>query len=240
MARDLGISSGRLSDVMSGKHGLSRASASRFSERLVFTDEQRAHFTDLVVRDHARSKRDREAARERLTARRRGPRYRRVAIDHFRFIAGWYHLAILELSKLDGFQSDEAWISRALGVPLSRVREALFTLERLGFLRRKKNEWTFETRDTFTSSEVPSQAVRQFHAQILDKAKDAIHEQSVDTRELTATLLALDRARIKEIKARIGAFWRAMDEEFGAGKQANEVYCLSVQCFKVTRGLDEK
>lgn len=238
-ARDLGIRTGRFSEILGGKQGLSRKSAKSISKKLGFSNFEEDQFVDLVIKQHGRSPLERSTAQVRLNARRKGFQYQVLELDRFKLIADWYHIAILELSKVDGFQNNAKWIANAIEVSESKIKEALFTLERLGFLIRAGDRWTFITRDTFTSGEIPSSAIRQFHTQILEKAKYALHEQAVDKREFTSTLIALDRRRIVEIKKRIEVFWKLMDEEFGRDKEKNDVFCLAVQCFSMMNRKDE-
>ena len=135
-ARDLGMQSGRLNEVLNGKQGLSRRWARVIATKLGFGFLEKAHFVDLVVQQHGRSANERNAADVRLMTRREGVSYRQLELDQFALIADWYHIAILELSKLDDFRNDAKWIADILRVSLSRINEALFTLERLGFLER--------------------------------------------------------------------------------------------------------
>jgi hypothetical protein len=47
-------------------------------------------------------------------------------------ISDWYHFAILDLTRLDDFQPEPAWVSRKLGLTVSEVKIAVERLLRLG------------------------------------------------------------------------------------------------------------
>lgn len=67
-ARDLKISRSLLSEVLKGKHGLSRSAAIKISNNLGFSEVEREKFCDLVDSEHARSSTERKLAAERLKA----------------------------------------------------------------------------------------------------------------------------------------------------------------------------
>ena len=65
-ARDLKLAPSRLCEILSGKQGLSRAGAERVAMALGLDPQATGFFCDLVDAHHARSRHDRELARERL------------------------------------------------------------------------------------------------------------------------------------------------------------------------------
>lgn len=65
-ARDLQLAPSRISEVLNRKQGLSAKAAQKIANRLRLAESDSAYFIDLVVSEHARSPRDREAAKIRL------------------------------------------------------------------------------------------------------------------------------------------------------------------------------
>lgn len=232
-ARDLGISSSRLSEVLSGRDGLSSEVARRIAVALGLSGEEMRHFCDLSEARHARSRIKREQAQARLCERSlRNPSYRLDA-DSFRLISDWYHFAILELTLTRGFQSDPAWIAEALGIPELLAREAVSRLLRTGLLTERDGRLVASDDFTDTSSEIPSEAIRRFHQQILEKAIDAIHLQSLEERELGAMVLAIRRDRIPEAKEWVRKVQKEFAARFGEDVERDEVYVLSTQLFSL-------
>src|SRR5690606_35734224 len=66
-ARDLKLAPSRLSEILSGKQGLSRAAAEKVAKALGYGPGETERFCDLVESVHARSRRNRESAKVRLT-----------------------------------------------------------------------------------------------------------------------------------------------------------------------------
>ena len=65
-ARDLGLAPSRLCEIFHYKQGLSRDAAGRIADRLGYDGDRKSYFLDLVTASHARNKKDRENAQNRL------------------------------------------------------------------------------------------------------------------------------------------------------------------------------
>ncbi|MFS6706514.1 DUF4423 domain-containing protein, partial [Staphylococcus aureus] len=92
-----------------------------------------------------------------------------------------YHFTILELFKIDPKLKPKK-IARRLLLQEIEVELAIGRLERLGLIQRTdqgirvSNEWVI------SEENIPSDAIKKVHRQILDKAKDALLTQSVEER----------------------------------------------------------
>lgn len=233
-ARELGLSASQLSEVMKGVHGLSPARARAIAERLRMDETATERFVDLVEAKHARDPRRRQQAQERLEARRDHESFDMLPSDAFQMIAEWYHLALLELLKTRHFRSDAGWIAKALRIPVETAVGAVSRLRRLGLVRTDGGRIRAMKAKVSTTFDVPSQAIRTFHSQVLDKAKDALPHQSVDEREFGALLVPVGKHQIPEAKRLIREFQDRFSEELGADLVKDEVYALSVQFFRLS------
>lgn len=230
-ARDLGITSSRLSEVLSGRYGFSREAARKIAEQLGWSNSEITLFCDLVDAEHARAKQSRERARDRLAAT--PPAYQQLSLDAFQVISDWHHYAILELVAVDGFVNKPKWIAQRLGISDHVATAAIERLKRLDLLEEKNGR--LQATDTFTAtpSDVPSDALKKFHKQLLEKALTALHLQKVEERDISHLVLAVDRGQLKEAKETIRKFRRTFDARFGRGPKKNSVYCLGITFFKL-------
>ena len=235
-ARDLGIRSGRLSEVMNGKQGLSRRSGESIARKAGLSDLEAGYFADLVVQQHGRRATERRAAAERLKRARKEIPYQQLKLDRFKLIADWYHLAIIELAKTKDFEASAEWIAKALSLSVPDVNEALERLERVELLKREHGAWAFKSVDTLTPGGVSSEAIKKFHTQLLDKSKEALAQQSLAEREFFTVMLSVDLGHLPAIKERIDLFWKSIDRDFGSGGSQTEVYSLGIQFFNLTKG----
>lgn len=237
-ARDLGIGPNRLSEILAGKQGLSAGYARQVAGGLNLEGVAADYFCELVRERHARSQRERQLAKDQREQLSRQVQYHELKLEVFRLISDWPHLAIVELSKLPGFQPKAAWIARRLGRPETEVKEMLHRLEKVGLLTRKKGKFEFSELNNVLPESVPSDAVKGFHESVLKSAQLALWEQDIKRREYSTTLLAFDECHIPEVKKRVQRFWREIDRDFGGKGNPQHLYALGVQFFALTEGSD--
>lgn len=231
-ARDLGIGTSTLTEVLKGKYGLSKARIETIVNSLQLTSSQAEHFSDLVTRDHSRNLLDREEAISRIQSRLKQTT-ESVTLDGFRVISDWYHLALLELITLPNSGSDTSKMAKALNLPELTVKEALERLMRLDLVIKKDDG--FYPTDDFSAigDETPSQIIRKFHRQILEKALTALESQSVEKRENSSTVFAINVEDLPAAKKKLLKFRREFSTLLSNNPHKNDVYCLSVQFFSL-------
>lgn len=240
-ARDLGLSSSRLSEILQGRYGLSPAAALKIAANLKFSAAERDYFRDLVESRHARSRLERNAARERLARRSERTSFHRIRRDAFQVISGWHHFAILELLTLRGARSSASWIAERLEIPRDEALSAVERLLRLGYLRKDEAGNWLPTEDfTATDTDVPSRAQRGFHKQMLSKARVAIEEQPVAEREFLSLVLSMNAQDLPEAKETIRRFHDEFCARFGSGAGKDRVYCLGIQFHELGRAEEKK
>lgn len=230
-ARDLNLSPARLSDVLRGRYGFSRSAAEDIAKKLGLSPKESSHFCDLVESQHARDPKRKAAAQGRVSGA--SVHYQQLSLDGFQVVSDWYHYAILELSLIEGFQSQPRWIATRLGIQESLAKAAIERLLRLDLLQIENGK--LEATDSFTASPdgIPSDAIKKFHRQILEKAIAAIDFQTVEERDLSSLVLAVDESQVGEAKEMIKTFRRSFDTKFGQAKRKTAVYCLATQFFRV-------
>ena len=230
-ARDLKIAPSRLSEILSGKQGLSRPAAERIAKALGYAPAEIERFCDLVESLHARSRKNRDNARVRLKSQVPSETHQ-LHLDTFRAISDWYHFGILELINLSDFKSDPKWIGKRLGISEFEVQLALDRLLRLNLITRKGDKLRLTYANPFTPDDIPSDSVKKFHAQILMKAKDAMLLQPVEEREYGAEFIAIDREQLAEAKKALRDFQHKFCKRFSEDAQVKDgLYCLSLQFF---------
>ena len=135
---------------------------------------------------------------------------------------------------MKGFRNDTRWIARRLGVTPIQIEVAIERLLRVGLLRKDPGgALEAVENDGWIPGGVPSESIRKFHRQVLQKAMDAIGTQSLDQRYVQTHLLALDRKDVGEAFKEIQAFQRGFCNKFKGEQQKDFVYCISMQLFKI-------
>jgi len=240
-ARDLKFLPSRLSDVLNGRQGLSELSARHIAGGLSLSENERTWFSASVESHHARSRVRRRIAETSLEKMEDGGRYKRLREDIFAVVADWYHFAILELTAVKGFRQDPRWIGRRLGIGTSVAELALERLEAVGLLKREGDMFVPTSSFVASPDEIPSEAVKRHHQQILEKAATALALQPVAEREFSANTLAIDPADLPAIKEDLKNFRRRLERKYKKSPNRTRVYCLAQQFFSLTpETLEEK
>jgi len=222
-ARKLGISSSALSEILSGKRNVSYRMGERLLVQLgVDETEKNALLSSGESQDQKRSEKNQKAFQ--------------IGLDQVRFLAEWYHFAILALVEVAGFRPDPEWISKKLGIGRSVAQSAWERLLRLGLLRQKNPEGDFVlTHHSWeTPDHVADQSLRRSHADGLELAARSLLEDSIEERDFTSMTMAVNSERLPEARKLIRKFHQKMSELMESGER-NEVYRFSVHLYPLTR-----
>jgi len=231
-ARQLKLSPGELSELLRGRRKLSLRSAIRVSKHLGLSPGETKHLLGLVQRENT----DAVLAHETLTHSDHPPSLQShaLSLDMFALVSEWYCFAILNLVECENFNSNEAWIARRLGLSLSQVRLALDRLERVGLISRDRQKIRVTPDYVISPEGIPSEAIRNYHKQILQKAIQALDVQTVEEREISGVTLSINPQNLGAMKRELSAFLDQMAEKYSGGKQRKEVYQCEVALFRLT------
>jgi uncharacterized protein (TIGR02147 family) len=239
-ARDLGLAPSRLSEILSDKQGISREVAARIAALIKLKQDDAEYFCDLVEVEHARSAEKRKLAKVRLEERELDSTYWTLQNDAFHLIADWYHFAILQLVEMKSFNRNSRWIALTLGISRGEAEAAVARLVRLGVLVENKTRLNRSKDFVATTDGVPSSAIRKFHRQVLEKAIVALDKQSIEQRNYSSNFVTISKTDLPRAKDMMKRFRRRFVSELSANDEKDGVYCLSMQFFELTRGLEGK
>jgi uncharacterized protein (TIGR02147 family) len=160
-----------------------------------------------------------------------------VTVDEatFKYMSEWFCLVIKQLIGRPDFVESPEWIAGQLGgkISLKDAEVGLKIIENLGLAVRENGKLK-PAKDVRTTQDVPSEAIKLFHSQMLDRAKEALREQSVEDREIQALTLQMPASRVKEAKDEVRKFMRSFNEKFFDAK-ATDVFQLNIQLFNHIR-----
>ncbi len=163
--------------------------------------------------------------------------HNRIEDDVFIIMSDWYHFAILELFKLDDFQSDPSWMAKTLGLKRFEVKLALERLERLKLIEScdegyqilsPNNEW-FNYSSTTT-------ARRMMQKQLLSMAQEAVDRVDFNERSNSSLTIAINDEDLPLFKKKINEFINDSIELRNAQKKKkNSIYQICVALFPLSR-----
>jgi len=225
-ARDLGLSPGEVSEVMRGVRKLSLRSVLRVAKALSLNEAETRHLGYLVQYERA-SGEDKEILP--------GPaRRQELSTTMFNVVSDWYCFAILNLADTEGFRWNPKWIAKRLGISATEVSAALDRLEQVGLVDRKKGKYEICKDYVLSPDGIPSEAIRNFHRQILQKASRALDLQKITERDISGVGFAVDPKSLPAMKREISAFLDGIVAKYGRGRNLREVYQCEVALFRLT------
>jgi len=138
-ARDLKTSPSRLSEAINGKKGISTALASQIAKLLALSESDTEIFLLSVESEHARSKKQKALAKEKLEILLNTPEHSEKTFT----IVDWVTEALLKMSQREPVLFNVERVAKKLDVPEFVVTKALRFLTRLGFIKGDKNFKTY-------------------------------------------------------------------------------------------------
>lgn len=238
-SRKLGFSTpSLLSDVLQKKRKLGPRIVARLVEGLKLTLEEEKYFNLLIHLSSAKTSQEQKVYQELLRSVKGAGPHTDLAIEKFRFICDWHHLALLEMMDLKDFKIDPIHLSRRLNNEVSPflVEIALKRLEKLGLVKKlSKTCLTKTTQVLKIGDEVPNEAMRHFHHQVMGRAKEAFNHEPIDNRDYRSTTLALRKSDLSRAKSIIKRCHAEIQELAALNGSGDEVYILHTQFFQLTK-----
>ncbi len=231
-ARDLDLSPSALSEYLNGKLTFSEERVLQVCKKIQLKTIQKEHWLDLIKMESSSSKADREVAAAKVRAR-SSQEKGTIALDLFQVVSDWYHFALLELIDVNPEYQDHKAASKALGINVKTVKESWERLIQVGLAEKQDGIYKASTLATFAGEDVPSAALRNFHAGLISKALIAQEEQPIDKKEFVSIVFSFRKEDLKSIKDEVYKFQVDLTNKYAQKKNKDSVYCLSTQLFNL-------
>lgn len=216
-ARDLDIHSGTLSSILNQRRPVGAKVLAHIMKKLPLSAAEKKKILSELMAPSAFS-----ADKPRL-----------LDEEVLSIIKDWEHYAILAYLQLRKVKKTPGDIAKALRLPQAKVLRAISNLESAGLLKNDGSHLKVLHRNTITSREIPSPALREAHSQYIDKAKSALTEFKVNERDITGTTMVVASKNLPKAKELIQQFRRELSDLLEQG-EADDVYRLNIQLFPLT------
>ncbi|MEK6706611.1 MAG: TIGR02147 family protein [Bdellovibrionota bacterium] len=155
----------------------------------------------------------------------------------FSIVSNWYHFVIREMCRMDSFFEDPDWISKSLRFKATprEVGQAIQKLLQSNMLiRDERGRLQVSDGRIHTGSDTASEAIKRYHEQMLENAKQGIRTISLDEREFTSSVLVVRKENLSRAREAIREFKNKFAELF---EEANgeTVYALQIQLYPMTK-----
>jgi len=166
-AKQLGLAQSFLAEILRNKKNLSPEGALRISSSLGLNREETDYFSSLVQLETTKDEDARASILDRIRGLRPQGGITDLSIDTFKVIADWYHIPILELTYLKGFEFTPANVAKRLGISVTEAEVGIERLLRVELLESVKGKYR-KTKDyVLFQSAIPNKAVTRFHQHFL-------------------------------------------------------------------------
>jgi uncharacterized protein (TIGR02147 family) len=216
---------------------LSSELAEKVSRKLDLNAHQKTLFNESLKAKFARSEAQKAIARAKLATLAAEAPARNLEIDLFKAIANWHHFALIELIKLGKNRENRvAWFSEKLGISENETLATLNRLERLELISREASGgWTVNQDVVIADRGVPTESVRAYHRQLLEKATQALTLQTGTERYGSSSTIPFRVKNLARAKKLIQDFRLEFDRELSDDESGEEIYGLSIQFFRLTQ-----
>lgn len=236
LARDLELSPSTLTDFLKGRLALSSGRIAQISKKIGLTDEQCKHWVDLTTYKFSRNTIKKKESQVKIQSR-IATEKNAISLEEFKVISQWSHFAFLELIEMNSKKySSLKTTAQALSLPLSEIKETVNRLLSLKLLKVDENGNYRADQSTHVGNGAPSEAIRSFHNQILQKAQTALDQQRIDERFASSIFIGLSKAQIPSIIESLkSASHQILDPyvQTNVDIEKDRLYCLSLQFFNL-------
>lgn len=197
--------------VIEGERNISPEAVPKFVKALHLKGQMADYFSTLVRMNQARTDADKEyyfAILQKLTPQ---AKRRQLEAEGLRYLSHWLYPVLREMVALPDFRDDPYWISRRLNsqVTPQEITGALQFLLKESYLERdQQGRLVAKDNMVLTHDEVKSLAIRNYHRQMLDQAKQSLESLALTEREFGALTFVLPEGSLSELKYKLKTFRR--------------------------------
>lgn len=230
-ARDLEMSASGFNDFMKGRVGMSESRVQFVSSQLSWTVERTEHFQDLLRAKFDKDRGARVSAQTRVK-RRLKEGSAALTVDEFKMISEWHHLVILELCEIrDHIEAKQ--ISKELDISLLQASQAIKRLVKLKLIEHGDKGYKPTEVNSHFGEDLPSEAVRSFHSQLLERAQKALQVTPAVERDSQSMIFSVDRKDVAQMSDEIRKAIDDIVNRYAQTKKSDCIQALTFQLFPV-------
>ncbi|MBN22911.1 MAG: hypothetical protein CL678_16620 [Bdellovibrionaceae bacterium] len=225
--------------VIRKKRNLGPDTIRAFSKAIELRGKEILYFQNLVFFTQAKKSEDKAYYLEQLHSI-SPDEHRDILLkikDHAKFFSRWYVVAIHQMVSIDGFNPDPEWLCKKLKRKITKkqAKEAWQILQELGMVNFENGKYKLINPGIDFHPEGIDYALRNYHKDYLDRAKDSIDGDPMEDREVSTFTLAVNDEDLEEIKQRIKKFRLALNRDFPISKNSRKsVVAFNAQLMKLT------
>jgi uncharacterized protein (TIGR02147 family) len=232
-AKEIGMSSSRLSQVMQKKYGLSSQAGALIADKAGMNYIEKEIFCNLISLKHARSKKDKEKALNYF----KDSQDFIINLDeeNIKTISDWEYFSVLELVSYLKNKYTSQLVAQRLSLNTRRVEEIVQHLLRLGYLQEiGRNQFVKMATEFKVNGRLEDikLAVMKYVTSIFKMQNIALTNPLVDKYARSAVFV-MDEADVNYAKSEILQFLKKMNHkiERRKNKRSAKLYYMTLGCF---------
>lgn len=224
-ARDLGLHSSTLSQIIKGKRPLPLKNSGEVAKKLNLGPKERTLFLESLYK-----------VKTNIDDIKIDQNDDRFMLDesYFKAIAEWEHYAVITLFDVEGFEPGVNEIAQRLGITENRTDVVLNNLLQCGLIKHENGKLVKAHPKVRTTEDVQSQALKESHIETLEMGKKKLEEVEVELRDFSSMTIAMDLEKLPEVKTVIREFRQKVSALLRDGKKT-DVFQLAIQLYPLTK-----
>lgn len=238
-----------LFQALRGERRLTMGLAMKLAANMQLKGKSRRYFELMVLNSVCKSDTERQLFTDMLEKLRpkKGPTLTQFTLEKMALVADWYTWTICFLADLPDFEPTVEWIHDRLSGEIDKktVRNALKRLTEVGLFEKLPNG-TFRRaggvpKSRLVHSDLPSQAIRNYHTQMIEKALASVEQQTRDERILRGSTLSFRKKDLPRVEAIITEAHSKIEKLTAeATGPAEDVYQFNSQFFRLSKKKRER
>ncbi|MEZ4743054.1 MAG: TIGR02147 family protein [Bdellovibrionota bacterium] len=196
--------------VIDGKRNISQETIEKFIKALGLQNKRAEYFRVLVNMNQSKSDNEKEIFFYQLRSMTPKAKRRELNLESLQYLSNWLYPVIREMISLGEFREDPHWIARRVTADISPndVESAMRFLIKEKFIEKDRDsgKWTAKEDMVLSSDEVRSLAIRNYHRQMIERAKETLEGLDLKEREFGAVTFVMPESLIDELKNKLKTF----------------------------------
>ncbi|WP_374029926.1 DUF4423 domain-containing protein [Bdellovibrio bacteriovorus] len=226
LAQKSNISPGHLSEILTGKRGLTAKNLEKLITALRLAPDD----VTMAYRYF-----DSEKARKKATQ----SIEKVLTKNEFAEISGTEFFLVLAAMDLSIDNLDIASVARKTGLSEEHIGNVINKFVKMGILEKNDDGALNKSlRSLSTESEIPNFDIQRFHKDALDRTKSVFAEVATNKREMVYMTMAINPKNLPQAKKEIEKCWKKVYTKLSQGERT-EIYSLGIQLVPAHTGKEK-